>query len=47
MQIKTIGSDRGKAACDVVAMDERGKVVMRGGGRAPSWSPGWAICRHA
>jgi transposase len=29
MQIKTIGIDLGKAACDVAAMDERGKVVSR------------------
>ena len=29
MQIKTIGTDLGEAACDVVAMDERGKVVAR------------------
>jgi transposase len=29
MQITTIGIDLGKTACDVVAMDERGKVVAR------------------
>jgi transposase len=29
MQIKTIGIDLGKTACDVVAMDGRGKVVSR------------------
>jgi transposase len=29
MQIKTIGIDLGKTACDVVAMDGRGKVVAR------------------
>jgi transposase len=29
MQIKTLGIDLGKTACDVVAMDERGKVVAR------------------
>ena len=29
MQIKTIGLDLGKTACDVVARDGRGKVVAR------------------
>ncbi len=29
MQIKTIGIDLGKTACDVVARDGRGKVVAR------------------
>ena len=29
MSIKTIGIDLGKAACDVVTMDARGKVVSR------------------
>jgi transposase len=29
MHIKTIGIDLGKTACDVVAMDGRGKVVLR------------------
>ena len=29
MQIKTIGIDLGKTACDVVAMDGHGKVVGR------------------
>ena len=29
MQIKTIGIDLGKTACDVVVMDGRGKVVAR------------------
>lgn len=29
MQINTIGIDLGKSACDAVAMDGRGKVVMR------------------
>jgi len=29
MDIKTIGIDLGKTVCDVAAMDERGKVVVR------------------
>jgi hypothetical protein len=43
MQIKTIGIDLGKTACDLVATDGRGEVVSR---RGRGWSHGWPICRR-
>jgi hypothetical protein len=47
MQIKTIGIDLGKAACDVVAMDARGKVLARRRMTRGALVHWLVICRHA